>query len=91
MSYSLQESQGRYTVTVKSALVNSKGWEKGQGLDRKLVKNKLKFSDGSDTKLQYQNGRFFVSVPIAEELGWSKGDELDWSVDGNGALVLQKQ
>ena len=88
MSYSLQESQGTYTITVKSSLVKSKGWEKGQGLDFNLVKNKVKVTEGSQTKLQFSNNRYFIVLPIAEELGWEKGDMFEWKVDGNGALVL---
>ena len=89
MSYSLQKVSGRYNITVKSQLVKSKGWEKGQGLDLNIVKGKIKVSEGDQTKLQYAHNRYFIHLPIAGEMGWEKGQEFEWRVDGNGDLVLQ--
>lgn len=90
MPYKVQESQGRYSITLNSQLVRSKGWEKGRGLDLNLVKNKVKVTEGDQVKLQEANNRFFISMPLAEALGWEKGDMVKQTVDGNGDLVLQK-
>jgi hypothetical protein len=89
MVYSLQESQGRYSVNVDPDLVKSKGWEKGQGLDLNLVKNKIKVVEGDQVTLQHSNRGYHISLPLAENLDWGKGTELEWKVDGNGDLVLQ--
>jgi len=91
MPYKVQESQGRYSITLNSDLVKSKGWEKQQGLDLKIVGNKIKITEGDHVSLQEANHRFFISVPVAEEMGWEKSDIVIETVDGNGDLVLKKQ
>ena len=41
-------------------------------------------------KLQESNGRFWVTVPLTKVKvkKWQKGQELDWSYDKHGNLVL---
>jgi len=43
-------------------------------------------------KLQESKGRYWVSVPITKIRikKWKKGQELDWSFDKDGNLVLRE-
>jgi hypothetical protein len=42
-------------------------------------------------KIQESNGRFWITIPTTKIKikGWQKGQEVDWSFDKNGNLVLR--
>ncbi len=44
------------------------------------------------TKLQYSQGQFTISVPrlMVKKKKWEKGQELIWSFDQEGNLVLME-